>query len=65
MRDTAEVPVISVVNKGRLKTMRALTERLSGSGTVIFLSKSGGVASFVQRLVAHIEHVSFSILCVF
>ena len=53
MKKSADVPVISVLNRGGLKSVFVVTQRLCDDDTVIVLAKSAGLASFIQKLKEH------------
>ena len=53
MKKSADVPVISVLNRGGLKSVSVVSKRLCDNDTVIILAKSAGLASFIQKLKEH------------
>ena len=53
MKKSADVPVISVLNRGGFKSVPVISSRLNDNDTVIVLAKSAGLASFIQKLKEH------------
>ena len=53
MKKSADVPVISVLNRGGFKSVSVISSRLNDNDTVIVLAKSAGLASFIQKLKEH------------